>query len=250
MQIVKSSSGKAKVLIGSKPMQYYFRGDKGGLVNRNLGPTPKDWEYSDSLVSHQADLVMVLGNQEPMRYMTLGSFYENELFYELWFIPLSSLLLNEGKKGVEEAPGRMTPGVVSTFLMRGQSMESFQDLIQEIEMQVFIEKQNENLDSEEMQQAIMQASLNSIYTFKAEPFETEYGTKYMMRWSRRLAESDVEKAYIECANTITQQYSHHLINPVVEQAVLKARGCDRDGVVSAAFAHNGVVEALPASIVK
>lgn len=223
MDIIKSASGKTKILISSKPSQYYFRGDKGGLVNTNLGPTPKDWEYQEALVAHTVELVMLVGPNEPVRNMSLGSFYENEPFFELWFLPISSQLKIEGKKGIEEKLGKMHSNCLSTFLMRGQSMESFQDLVLDIEREVFLENIAEDLTEEEMFQLIKEASLNSIYTFKTMPFETEYGTKYMMFWTRRIAETETEKEYCELANIISDKHSHQLINPVVEQAVIKAR---------------------------
>ncbi|MGB6301149.1 MAG: hypothetical protein WBF90_33915 [Rivularia sp. (in: cyanobacteria)] len=222
MDIIKSASGKTKVLLGSEPCKYYFRGIEGGIVNASLGATPKAWEYQDALIAHSGEVVMLVTANEAVRNMTFPPHYDNEPFFELWFIPLSSKLIIEGKKGVQEEPGKMRRNCVSTFLMRGQSKELFQSLILDIERDVFLENLERDLSEEETKQAIIEASMNSIYSFQSTGFETDYGTKYLLSWKRRIAETETEKEFCECAAKISGEFSGSLQCQQYEKAVIKA----------------------------
>jgi len=225
------------VLLGSKPKQYYFRGDGGTVVDRNfgskLGPYLMSGEYTEATVAVKADIILLTPNRpgySAERPMSLGDFYKNEVFREFWFIPINSWCANP--KTGELFQGTMTPSVVSTFLIRGQSKDEFANLLQPFEERAFEEwmtgdKKKILKESASMEQFILQRMTqlmnSSVYTFNVEKGNSpQYGDYYYLSWSARPAESTFEKELVEISSIISTEHSNCLVNDVVEKAVLKA----------------------------
>jgi len=234
MKVITSASGKTSALIGSMVRQYFFRGDGGALVDKGFGPdlmeAMQSGEFQDSIVAHKADVVLVFPqrpNYSAERHLTLGEFYVNELFREVWCLPVSSAIAHPKKKG-EFIDGQMSPGILSSFLMRGQSMEEFNNLLQPIEEDAFISWQlNPEVKAQYpnivdyVQIRMTETLQNSIYSFTVCKGE---GVKsyFYLDWSMRPPATDTEKEFLEIANIIASQYSNRLFNDVVEKAALKA----------------------------
>jgi hypothetical protein len=243
------------VLIGTSPKQYYFRGDGGAVIKNNdevgtkITTAKAINAFRRNTVAERFECVMVYPQTpgyKAERALTLGEFYVNEIFRELWFIPLQSLVsewVDDEKKGITE-PGSMTQHVLSTMLIRGQSRDEFNNLLQPLEEQAFMEWQ---VNSKELAKkykkgiheymAFQMGNLlnNAIYTAQVVEDTSNNGTRYYLKWDIRQAESGIEKDICAISQIIGKEHSSRLVLDFYEKAALKAAS------------PNGVVPALPAS---
>lgn len=235
MEIISSKNGNTSVLIGTTIRQYYLRGDGGALINESLGPDllPHiiSGKFADATCAHKADIVLVTPQRpgyQSERRLTIGDFYQNELFREVWCIPVESWIFDtKTQKYVE---GKMTNNVLGTFLMRGRSKDEFTKLLQPFEEEAFVEwqinkakLQKQYKSAAEFATAKMIDSIsNSIYTFTIQKDDGGMKPYHFLEWASRAPKNDTEKEVLEIAQTIGGQYEQHLVNEVVEKGASKA----------------------------
>lgn len=235
MEIISSKSGNSSCLIGTTIRQYYFRGDGGALVRENLGadllPHMMSGAWQDAVCAHKADVVLVTPQRpgySSERKLTLGDFYQNELFREVWCIPLESWILDPKTQNYTE--GRMSPFILCTFLMRGRSRDEFQRLLVPFEEQAFAEwtlnkkklEKQYGSPKEFATVKMLESISNSVYTLTVQKDDSGMKPYYFLEWASRAPKNDTEKEVLEIAQVIGGQYQQHLTNEVVEKAAAKA----------------------------
>lgn len=242
MKIIESESKKTLVLLPTQLTQYYLRLDGGALLNKQFDPdlTPvlKSGEFDEHTVAQKADVVMLNPNRpnyEAVRQLTLGDFYQNELFREIFCIPLQSWVQDKSGNYVEKEDNnnRFEPNVVGSFLIRGRSLDEYSKMIAPFEIELFNEwvKNLTKLSKEyETADAFVKAKSSEVYSTKIFTFELVLSKKgkkphYYTVWSYRDPQNDTEKELLEIGSKIStdsEVSSLYLVNPVAEKGHQKA----------------------------
>ncbi len=242
MKIIESESKKTLVLLPTKLTQYYLRLDGGALVNKSFDPdlTPafKSGEFEEHTVAQKADLVILNPKRpgyEAVRPMTLGDFYQNELFREIFCLPIQSWVQNKTGEYVEKEDGinRFEPNVLGTFMIRGRSLDEYTKMIAPFEIELFNQwvKNLTKLSKEyETADAFVRAKSSEVYSTKIFTFELVLSKKgkkphYYTVWSYRDPQNETEKELLEIGAKISQNpelSSLYLVNPIAEKAHQKA----------------------------
>ncbi len=243
MKIISSSNGKTSVLLPTQIAQYYMRLDAGALVNKqfdaDLTPALKSGDFTEHTVAQKADIVILNPNRtgyEAVRPMTLGDFYQNELFREIFAIPVQSWILDKDDKYVtkpETDANRFEQNVIGSFLLRGRSIDEYARMIAPFEVELFNNwvKNSSKLTKEfESPEAFIAAKSQEVYSTKIFTFElvlTQKGKKphYYTVWSYREPANETEKELLEIGSLISKDpslCSLYLVNPVAEKGYQKA----------------------------
>lgn len=233
-EVITSTSGNYCALIGSMVRPYYFRADGGAFVDTLFGPDLskafQDGSFQTAIVAHKIELAIVYPQRQDYkarRPLTIGEFYINELFQEVWCLPIRSWIRDFKTK--KENPGRMKPQILSHFLMRGQSMDEFSAIIRPLEENAFIKwEQNKEAISQQYPSAkefiksqVGEGITSFIYTANIAEGQ---GVKpyYYLEWKAHPPSTPLEQDIVEVAQEIGRNYADLLYDEVVEKAHEKA----------------------------
>ncbi|MEQ9237984.1 hypothetical protein [Coleofasciculus sp. E2-BRE-01] len=235
MEIITSSSGNYSALLGTISQDYYLRCDGGAFVDTLFGAdlteVYQDGSFQAAIVAHKVELVIIYPMRQgykARRHLTLGEFYCNELFQEIWFIPLKSWIYDNKTK--QENPGKMRPQIVSHFLMRGHSMDEFSILIRPIEQEAFLDWEGNKAQlstkyasaKDYIKTQISQTIVSQIYTTEIVKCDKGIKPYFHLTWNVRKPETELEQDAIEVAQIIGQKHTDLLIHEVTEKAAEKA----------------------------
>ncbi len=242
MKIISSQSKKTLILLPTTITQYFLRLDGGALLNRqfdaDLTPVLKSGEFEEHTVAQKADVVILNPNRpgyEAVRQMTLGDFYQNELFREIFCIPVQSWVQDKSGNYVEKEDdnNRFEPNVLGTFLIRGRSLDEYSKMIAPFEIELFNQwvKNLATLSKEYgTADAFVKAKSSQVYSTKIFTFElvlSQKGKKphYYTIWSYREPQNETEKELLEIGSNISanpELGGLYLVNPVAEKGHQKA----------------------------
>lgn len=231
MQVIQSNSGKQHVLVTDNPAKYYFRGDKGVVVNEKLPTEIKSKKDNAQLdkasCAHKAEILVVAARD---RVLTLGEFYTATEFREVWFIPVRSWLGEEDTNGVpviksEEPNGKMKPNILSTMLFRGRTRDEFNELINPLQERAFMDFLNDGAGYDPNQyvtERMATLMTSSLYTFEV---AWDKGVKdyAFLNWTVDEAPDELMDL-VDCSHKIIEQ-SHTnpalLQDSVIEKAAVQ-----------------------------
>jgi hypothetical protein len=223
--IVQHPQHSTRVLIPSQTRAYYTHGKVGAILSERMenndDPTELIRHYDRKVAAHQGSFVLI----QPPRHTTLtfAPYYEQEPFAEVWCIPLTSQRKKAGDAGLE--PGKMTPLVLSTFLMRARTKDEMSQLIEPVEMaawETYLATPEVTEGYDGLQQYLEAQSWKALdenvldwhYTSET----SKNGTYHYIEWTLRSPVDESEQDVLEIARMIRSHHAEHLFNEAVYRA--------------------------------
>jgi hypothetical protein len=164
------------------------------LLDCPAGLTILEAQQGGYLKGNKADFAIAISR--PDRLLTINENFTNEIFTELWVIPVAGGLKDQFKGDAS---------ILLSFLMHRRSKDSFAGLYNHFAHRAFQQWCEEGMPGDPKEfcfEAIASVLKNYIFCAEFQKVDGAKGTYWFIQWSYRNPQSDFEKDALEAAEMI------------------------------------------------